>query len=152
MARCYPWPNLSLTWLLLFQNGKEPFKFPPSANPMVHLQLWRPCLVQAENNTKFLPFCPILPAWGLCGGGGGSDHKAGWQDLHVFSLPSANILSASMGFLLEALVSQSVKQRWKLEASQEYSTHFRWSLSPLNSHLPASSPQPSIFFFLCDFR
>lgn len=67
--------------------------------PMVHLQLWRPCLVHAENNTKFLPFCPILPAWGLCAGGG-SDRKAGWQDLRVLSLPSANILSASMEFLL----------------------------------------------------
>lgn len=119
---------------------------------MVHLQLWRPCLVQTENNTKFLPFCPILSGWGLCGGGGGSDHKAGQQDLHVLSLPSANILSASMDFLLEALVSQSVKQRWKLEALQEYSRHIRWSLSHLNSHLPASSPQPSIFFFLCGFR
>lgn len=119
---------------------------------MVHLQLWRPCLVQAENNTKFLLFCPILPARGLCGGGGGPDHKAGQQDLHVLILPSAIILSASMDFLLEALVSQSVKQRWKLEALQEYSAHFRWSLSHLNSHLPASSPQPCIFFFLCDFR
>lgn len=55
-------------------------------------------MVQAENDTKFLPFHPILPAEGVCGEGGGLDHKAGQQNYRVLILPSAIIHSASTAF------------------------------------------------------
>lgn len=121
---------------------------------MVHLQLWRPCLVQAEKNTRFLPFCPILPVQGLCRGGGGggrSDHEAGRQDLHVLLLPSANILSASMDFLLEALVSQSVKQ---METRSLAGIFYALQMEFLSSEFTSTClvPPALYLFFLCDFR